>query len=87
VNNHLPFDIELRYTRLLCKYRANEFVDVLSWIGSDDASSSCVFFERRFVLSLESSVPIIRVDVVSDTNKLLIVVGASEENNGYSDEI
>jgi hypothetical protein len=60
---------------------------VLSRVRGDDAPLVCALLLRSIVLSLESRVAELRVDVVSYPYELLIVVSAGEEDNGDADEI
>lgn len=60
---------------------------MLSRVGGLDALFLGVLGEARLVLQFEFGIAVLGVDIVAYPDKLLVVVGAREENDGDADQV
>lgn len=82
-----PLDVEFRDAGFVGEDVADELVDVLSRVGGLDALFVGVLGEARLVLEFEFGIAVLGVDVVAYPDKLLVVVGAREEDDGDADQV
>lgn len=82
-----PLDVEFRDAGFVGEDVPDELVDVLSRVGRLDALFLGVLGEARLVLEFEFGVAVLGVDVVAYPDKLLVVVGAREEDDGHADQV
>ena len=82
-----PLDVEFGDAGFVGEDVADELVDVLSRVGGLDALFVGVLGEARLVLQFEIGIAVLGVDVVAYPDKLLVVVGAREEDDGHADQV